>query len=493
MDYAQARAYLKDIENAQGSDYSLVEVAELSARMGRPDRKTEMIHIAGTNGKGSVGNFLCQVLALSGYRVGRFSSPAVFGWRESIQQIWRQQGDDSCFEESVKGEKIFVAHDKTMRKKIYDFASEESASRFFFHEGVCADGAGMTGRVVTADISEEEVAEVVTVLRGHCDAMVSSGFHHPTAFEIQTVMAFQKFVDWDVDVAVAECGLGGRLDATNIIERPRLCVLTSISLDHQQILGDTLGEIAREKYGIIKDGTTVVSAMSDACVDMLEDVCRERGAKLHFVAEDALKRGECTMEGAGFTYRGKEYRVGQLGTFQVENAALAVEALEQLRADGFDRIGEAQIARGLFVSRWPGRLEVVSEKPFVLVDGAHNPSAVRRLVESLETYFPGEKFDFILGVFRDKDYGREAEALLPVMNRVYTVAAPGSRGLSGEALEACIARLAEKQGREVRAFSCDTMKQACSQALEGLSQDGKLVVCGSLSIVGDACNYLRQC
>lgn len=460
MDYAQARAYLKDIENAQGSDYSLVEVAELSARMGRPDRKTEMIHIAGTNGKGSVGNFLCQVLALSGYRVGRFSSPAVFGWRESIQQIWRQQGDDSCFEENAPS-----------------------------GEGFRSSG----GRVVTADISEEEVAEVVTVLRGHCDAMVSSGYHHPTAFEIQTVMAFQKFVDWDVDVAVVECGLGGRLDATNIIERPRLCVLTSISLDHQQILGDTLGEIAREKYGIIKDGTTVVSAMSDACVDMLEDVCRERGAKLHFVAEDALKRGECTMEGAGFAYRGKEYRVGQLGTFQVENAALAVEALEQLRADGFDRIGEVQIARGLFISRWPGRLEMVSENPFVLVDGAHNPSAVRRLVESLETYFPEEKFDFILGVFRDKDYGREAEALLPVMHRVYTVAAPGRRGLSGEALEACIARLAEKQGREVRAFSCDTMKQACSQALEGLTQDGKLVVCGSLSILGDACNYLRQC
>lgn len=455
MDYAQARAYLKEIENARGSDYSLVEVAELSSRMGRPDRKTEMIHIAGTNGKGSVGNFLCQALALSGYRVGRFSSPAVFAYRECVQQIWRQE------------------------EKLSD-SGENSTSQN------CS-----RGRVARADISEEEVAEAMTVLRRHCGDMVSEGYHHPTAFEIETVMAFQKFTDWDVDVAVVECGLGGRLDATNIIERPRLCVLTSISLDHQQILGNTLEEIAREKYGIIMEGSPVVSAMSDACADILRDICRVRGAELHFVAEDALRVGECTVEGTDFDYRGKGYRVGQLGIFQVENAALAVEALEVLRANGFDRIGEEQIAQGLRTSRWPGRLDVVWKNPFVLVDGAHNPSAVGRLVESLETYFPGERFDFIFAVFRDKDYGREVEALLPVMHRAYAVAAPGRRGLSGEALEECIARLAEEQGREVETFSCGTMEGACRQALEGLFGERKLVVCGSLSIVGDAYRYLQ--
>ncbi len=459
MDYVQARTYLKEIEDSQGSDYSLAEVAELSARMGRPDRKTEMIHIAGTNGKGSVGNFICQALARSGYRVGRFSSPAVFGWRECIQRIGWQEGNLS-----VHAESVLPGH----------------------------HALGEMGRVVIADITEEEVAEAVTVLRRHCDSMVRAGYRHPTAFEIQTVMAFQKFADWDVDVAVVECGLGGRLDATNIIERPRLCVLTSIGLDHQQILGNTVEEIAGEKYGIIKEGTTVVSAMSHACADILKNVCRERSAGLHFVAEDALHMGECTVEGTSFSYRGKKYRVGQLGTFQVENAALAVEALERLRADGFDRIGEEQIARGLGSGRWPGRLEVVSGNPFVMVDGAHNPSAVERLVESLETYFPGERFDFILGVFRDKDYGREMEMLLPVMHRAYAVAAPGRRGLSGEALEECIARLAKGRGQEVEAFSCESMEQACGRALEGLADGRKLIVCGSLSIVGDAYHYLRQ-
>ena len=473
MDYAQARAYLTEIEHAQGSDYSLAEVAELSARMGRPDRRTEIIHIAGTNGKGSVGNFLCQVLALSGYRVGRFSSPAVFGWRESIQQIWRREGDDSCRggDHSRGGE------------------NDSRCGEDVLAGGCFRNGAGS---VVTADISEEEVAEAVTVLRGHCDDMVAEGHHHPTAFEIQTVLAFQKFADWDVDVAVVECGLGGRLDATNIVEHPRLCVLTSVSLDHQQILGDTLEEIAREKYGIVKEGTLVVSALSHACVDILREVCGRRRAELHLVAEDSLQVGECTIEGSSFAYRGKEYRLGQLGTCQIGNAALAVEALEQLRADGFDRIGETQIAQGLESGRWPGRLELLSEGPLILVDGAHNPSAVESLVESLEMYFPGEAFDFILGVFRDKDYRREMEMLLPVMHRAYAVAAPGRRGLSGEALEECIARLAKGQGREVEICSCDSMERACSQALEGLEEGRKLVVCGSLSIVGDACWYLRQ-
>lgn len=466
MDYAQARAYLTEIEHAKGSDYTLAEVAELSARMGRPDRRTEMIHIAGTNGKGSVGNFLCQVLALSGYRVGRFSSPAVFGWRESIQQIWGCGGDDSC------------------RRENHSCYGEDALA------GECFRSAA--GGVARADISEEEVAEAVANLRRHCNDMVSEGYRHPTAFEIQTVLAFQKFADWGVDVAVVECGLGGRLDATNIIERPKLCVLTSISLDHQQILGDTVEEIAREKYGIVKEGATVVSAVSNACVDFLREACMERGARLHLVAEDTLRMGRCTIEGTGFSYRGREYRVGQLGAFQVENAALAVEALELLRANGFARIGEEQIARGLLTGRWPGRLELVSRDPVILVDGAHNPSAAERLAESLETYFPGERLDFILGVFRDKDYRREVETLLPVMRRAYAVSAPGGRGLSGEALEACVARLAEKRGREVETFSCDSMEEACRRALEGLSGEGKLVVCGSLSIVGDACRYLRK-
>ena len=436
MNYREARAYLDEVENLRGMDFSLIEVAELSSRMGRPDRRTKMIHIAGTNGKGSVGNFICQVLALSGYRVGRFTSPAVLRYRECIQKITEKNG-----------------------------------------------------RVMREDISEDEVADTLTVIRKHCEQMVSVGYKQPTSFEIETILAFQKFADWEVDVAVVETGLGGRMDATNIIEHPLQCVFTSISVEHERILGDSVDKIAREKYGIIVEGSQVISPISDACVDILEDTCRKKNAELHFVEEESLKVEEYTIKGSHFSYRGVHYHVGQIGTYQVENAALAVEALEQLRENGLEGITQEHICEGLDSSKWPGRLDVVSDNPFVLVDGAHNPSAVERLAESLRVYFPGEQFDFIFGVFSDKDYRRETEMLIPLMHRAYTVTAPGKRGLPGDTLEQCISQYAQKQGREVEISTCDSMAQACERALGGLEKGRKLVVCGSLSIVGDAYHY----
>lgn len=439
MDYQEARAYLREVEERLGSDYSLMEVTQLSECMGRPDRETRIIHIAGTNGKGSVGTFLCQVLALSGYRVGRFASPAVFHERECIQNIYEEDGV-----------------------------------------------------VICRDISEEETADAVTELREHCERMVSAGYHQPTAFEMETVMAFQKFVDWGVDVAVVECGLGGRTDATNIVEHPLLCVFTPISIDHTRILGNTPEEIAAEKYGIVMEGTRVVSPVSSACADMLETVCKKRQAELHFVREDTFHVVSCTVNGSRFKYRGREYEVGRAGIYQAENAAIAVEASEQLMDMGFDGITRGHIQGGLRTAEWRGRFDVVKRDPLVVVDGAHNPAAVLRLMESLESYFPGEKFDFIMGVFSDKDYRREVETLAPLMHRVYTVTAPGKRGLSGEELGDSILECAEGQGRKVDVFLCDGVAQACRRALLGIDAGRKLVVCGSLSIVGEACQYFKM-
>lgn len=439
MDYAAARDYLREIDEKLGSDYSLIEVARLSERVGRPDRATKMIHIAGTNGKGSVANYLCQVLALAGYRVGRFSSPAVLRYRECIQKIYS-------------------------------------------HEG----------KVITEDISEEEVAESLTELRKHCEEMVSAGCKQPTSFEIETIMAFLMFREWQVDVAVVEAGLGGRLDATNIIEHPLQCIFSSISMEHEHILGDSVEKIAREKYGIIVSGTQVISPRKEACVNVLGDICKKKEAELHFMDEEELLDVEYTIEGSHFSYHGEEYRVGQIGTYQVENAALAVEALHQLKIKGFPNISEENIREGLLMSRWPGRLDVVARNPFILVDGAHNPSAVHRLAQSLEIYFPGEQFDFILGVFSDKDYRKETEILIPLIHRAYTVTAPGKRGLPGETLEACISQYAGKQGLDVMVSSCASMEEACLQAVNNLEENRRLVVCGSLSIVGDAYRYLGQ-
>ena len=227
MNYEEARNYIAHIQGNLGSDYSLKEVTRLAEYMDRPDKKLQIVHIAGTNGKGSAGNYLAGILAASGYRVGRYVSPTTH-YLERVQK-WEPY----------------------------------------------------TEQAVT--ISAQEAAKLLTKLRVFCEQMVKEGYHHPTAFEIETILAMQQGVDWNVDVMLVECGLGGRMDATNFITDPLLCMITSISRDHMAVLGETVTEIAEEKYGIIKKGAQVVSAPSKELQPLLERVCRETGAHLHLV------------------------------------------------------------------------------------------------------------------------------------------------------------------------------------------------------------------
>ena len=221
MDYKEALRYIQNIQERLGSDYSLREVTELSRRLGRPERNLKIIHIAGTNGKGSVGNYISNMLAQAGYTVGRYVSPTLFDYRERVQKV-------------------------TM----------------------------VSGRAESEWMAQEEMAGALTILKEVCEKMCQDGFMQPTAFEMETIMAFWLFNRWKVDVAVVETGLGGRLDATNIIEHPLLCVFTSISRDHMQFLGNTIEEIAAEKYGIIQEGTTVVSCFQEECHLLLEERCK---------------------------------------------------------------------------------------------------------------------------------------------------------------------------------------------------------------------------
>lgn len=417
MDYEEALAYIQNIQERLGSDYSLAEVTELSERLGRPERNLKIIHIAGTNGKGSVGNYISNMLAQAGYTVGRYISPTLFGYRERIQKV-------------VK-------------------VSEQAESVW---------------------ITQEEAAEALTILKEKCEEMRQDGFLQPTAFEIETVMSFLLFCQWKVDVAVVETGLGGRLDATNIIEHPLLCVFTSISRDHMQFLGDTIEEIAAEKYGIIQEGTTVVSLYQEKCHSLLEERCRERHAALAYCNANCVK-----------------------GSYQQENAGLAVEVITQLQKMGEFFVSEQQRKEALMYSRWRGRFDVVSEKPFVLADGAHNEDAVKKLCCSLRTSFPEEKFQFIFGVFRDKEYEKMAAELLPLAEKMVTVAPAGKRGLSAGELAGCIQKMNEQRGsREAccEVVCCSSVREAlksvCSEPLAA-----KTVVCGSLSILGEVYAYFE--
>lgn len=458
MDYQEAITYIRDLQKQKGSNYSLEAVRRLCELAGRPDRSLSVVHIAGTNGKGSAGTYLGNILAKSAYTVGRFVSPAVFGYRERIQKLSYRIGKTE------------------------------------------------TG-IVTEYISESEVAEILSMLRKLAEEMAESGEGTPTAFEIETVMAFVAMQRWQVDVALIECGMGGGRDATNIIESPLLCLFSRIGLDHTAYLGENIREIAREKAGILKAATKeeaiAVSAKQDrGAEEILRDRCQY--FKIPLVIVDPSETGEIqyVMGHTSFVYHGSVFTMRQSGTCQIENALLGIAAAESLQQRGYHRINTAAMQWALEHSRWPGRFECVSEHPYVLVDGAHNPPAAMALRKSLEAYFPGEHFSYIYGTFRDKDYTQIIAIMMPLAERIYTISTMGERALSAEVLAQTVRAECEEL-EDVSTYSASVQKtesvhkntsiQACQSVAEALGMAAqktqRIIVFGSLSFLQEVYEY----
>lgn len=471
MDYQEAIAYITELHERKGSEYSLEPVQRLCTMAGRPDRALSTVHIAGTNGKGSIGTYLSHILARAGYTVGRYVSPALLEYRERIQRVWYEPEDTVADSDDVE-------------------------------QGKPSDNG-----VKTRYVSEREVAENITRLQNLVGQMAEQGLQTPTAFEMETVMAFLVMKQWQVDVAVIECGMGGRTDATNIIESPILCLFAHIGRDHTCFLGDTIAEIAAEKYGILKSGTSVVSVKQDTIAEaLLQEKCKELALPLVMAEPEMITDIHYDMDVTSFRYRGSVLEIGQAGTFQIENATAAVEAAHVLRKQGYTNITETAIRDALRWSRWQGRFERVSKTPYVIVDGAHNPQAATELRRSLEVYFPGECFTFVCGVFRDKEYIQIMDILLPLAARIYTVTPPGERGLPAEELaenvKTCITRGTNpalgqpqessskmpeglpEQGKTVRACT------SVAEALERVAQEReRTIVFGSLSFLHEVYEY----
>ena len=433
MDYQEAREYIDHIQKEYASDYTLEEVKKLSELMGRPDRRLRVIHIAGTNGKGSVGSYISNALAMCGYTVGRYVSPTIFDYRERIQKI---SGNDF---------------------------------------GVDVEWIG-----------QEEVAELMTRLSQAVQIMTGNGYAHPTAFEIETVMAYCQMLQWHVDVAVMEVGMGGLLDATNIIERPVLTVFTQIARDHTAILGDSLEEIAQQKFGIIKAGVPVVSIKQEFSVmEQLKEICQNRGLALKIADPERIRQQEFGLSETKFSYDFQHFQLKQLGTYQPQNVIVAVEALKLLSNKGFHKINTSSVQKAFRETKWMGRFELISKSPFLILDGAHNPAGARALKKSLEIYFPAERFTFIFGVFRDKEYTQILKNMLPLAARVYTVKAAGERGLEPEILAQ---EVRKNTSRDIPVESC----QSVSVALREIGRQGqkeKIIVFGSLSFLKDVYSY----
>jgi len=324
-------------------------------------------------------------------------------------------------------------------------------------------------------ISDEALADLTERVRPVAEAMAE----HPTEFELITAIAMLYFKERCCDIVVLEVGLGGALDASNVIDVPEVAVIAAMGMDHVALLGPTLTDIAKEKAGVIKPGGSVVSYGGCPEADaVFRRRCAETGAHLNEVDFSALSHVKTDLTGAEFDFgTRKGLRIPLAGVYQVRNAALAVTALEVLREKGW-KIPEETIREGLARAKWAGRFEVLSQNPVFLLDGAHNAHGMRAAVESLKALLPERKLIFVLGVLADKDMEEMLDLLAPLAQRVFAVRPESPRAM--EAQELCCLLAA----RAVETVPCGTVEEAVASAVAEAGETGAVCALGSLYMSG---------
>lgn len=421
MNYLEAQNYMEE-KSRLGIVPGLTQVKELLRRLGNPQNMCRTLHIAGTNGKGSVFAFVQESLLVAGYHVGRYISPTILTYLERYQM-------DRCY------------------------------------------------------MSEEEFAALLTEVAAVIETMETDGFASPTAFEIETAIAFLYFARNHVDYVLLECGMGGREDATNVLEKPEICVFAQISMDHMQFLGDTLTKIAAEKAGIIKPGTIVISApQAPEVSQVLRQTCKEQQASYIEVKPSDWEVVQMSLDGTDLVERGtrqdasktkKPYHIPLLGEHQIINAQTAITILRTLY------IEETAIHEGVAQTVWPGRMTKVAEHPYIYVDGAHNVAAWEYLRTSVEKYFTNRRVIYIIGVLKDKEYRKMVDILAPTMAAAVVITPDSPRGLPKEILAALL------QEKNVPVQLADTSTDALQKAGKQAEDEDVILVCGSLSFLAE--------
>ena len=320
MNYEQALQYIHSLERF-GSKPGLERIEALAERLGNPQNHLKIIHIAGTNGKGSTAAFIAEILTEAGYSTGLYTSPFVVRFNERI-------------------------------------------------------------RLNGQEISDSDLAEYVSRVKAAIDKMLEDGLEHPTEFEVITALSFLYFHERKCDVVVLEVGMGGRFDATNIIPCPLVSVITKIEMDHMAILGDTLSKIAFEKAGIIKKGGYVVTYPQEkSALETIEAVCKEKEATLYYANTKDIT--DITLKPGLLHFRHPDLGIIEtpvVGVHQVNNAQVAIKAIEALNMQGF-HIGKEEIRNGFKKTSWLGRFELLSRNPDFYIDAAHNPDGIRSFIE----------------------------------------------------------------------------------------------------------------
>ena len=336
-----------------------------------------------------------------------------------------------------------------------------------FHERMQMDGVSIT---------DTELEQIVAEMRPLADTMDD----HPTTFELVTAAAFAWFLQQSCDIVVLETGMGGELDATNVIESPEVSVITPIDMDHMEYLGNTVGKIAKAKAGIIKAGCPVVTAkQKPEALAVLSKTAKAHGANLTEIDLDAITPGAFDLTGQRFSYGDlDDLSISLLGQYQIENAALALTAVSVLEQRGF-AVPESAKRDGLSHARWLGRFELAGENPAVIVDGGHNAQGAAALAKNLCRYFPGKKITFVMGVLADKEVEAMLSPILPLAERVYTVTPQNDRAMPAEEL----ATLVEAQG--IPAIAMPYVAAALETAKQCATSDGVVCYFGSLYSVGE--------
>ena len=398
-------------ECAHESRLGLASMRDLLDYLGNPQKDLTFIHVAGTNGKGSFIAFLSNILIQAGYKTGVYTSPALVKETETI-------------------------------------------------------------RINNLEIPQADAYECSLIVADALRKMKEDGHLPATEFEAMTALAILYFKQQHCDYCILEVGLGGALDATNVIDCPKLAVITSISMDHMGYLGNSIEEIAVQKAGIIKENGLVLTMEQKAC-PVIQEIADQKKAAL-VVNDKTAYDIDYSLTGITFCFDDlKDLHIHLLGTYQVQNACLAICAAKLLDVD------EVSIRKGLEVTAWPGRFEILQYDPIVLIDGSHNMDGVRTLSESLTAYFGDRKIYFVLGVLADKEYEKMADIYLKHAKEIYTVTVPNPRALSAEKYKEVF-----EAESDIPVHACESIEEAVSAVMEQAKPDDVVAICGSLYYIG---------
>lgn len=428
MKYEEAMKYITEVGNF-GSNYGLERTYKLLEHLGNPERDLKLIHISGTNGKGSTTSMITEILMGEGYKVGMYTSPFIEEFEERIQ-------------------------------------------------------------INRNNIPKESLAILMDEIKVAVDKVIEAGYNHPTEFEIITVLMLLYFKKENIDFGVIEVGLGGTLDSTNVI-KPIIQVITSISFDHTNLLGNTLEKIAREKAGIIKKGIpTVIYPQQEEVLKVIKNKCFEMDSELYIANNENLKFEN--IVNLDKPYQLLKYNneidilLPLLGEHQIINLSVAMQAIEVLNNKNIIDISIANIVKSIKNVSWKGRLEVLSNNPYVVIDGAHNIQGIKTLSRNIKKYFKYENLYLILGILADKDVEEMIKIITPMAKKVYSVTPNSIRGELAESLKDEVSKF----NKNCKAF--DKYEEAYLEALNDASEKDLILASGSLYMIGDMRKIIRK-